>query len=69
MNGEPNLKKIPSYLKEKLKDGMKKESKSMSSKLENMFFCITLVLDSLPEDSSPNAKDPMLSRMFIDLEP
>ena len=31
--------------KKKLKDGMTKESKSVSLKSENMFFCITLVLD------------------------
>ena len=30
----------------------------MSSKLENMFFCTTLVLDSLQENSSPNGKGP-----------
>ena len=48
---------------------MIKESKSMSSKLENMFFCTTLVSDSLQENSSPNGKDPMLSRRFIDMEP
>ena len=54
--------------KEKVKDGMIKESKSVSSKLENMFFCTTLVLDSLQENSSPNGKDPMLSRRFIGLE-
>ena len=69
MNGEPKLMKMPSYLKKKLKDGMIKESKSVSLKLENMFFCTTLVLDSLQENSSPNGKDPMLSRRFIDVEP
>ena len=68
MNGEPKLKKMPSYLKKKLKDGMIK-SKSGNSKLENMFFCTTLVLDSLYENSSSNGKDPMLSRRFIDREP
>ena len=47
MNGEPKLMKMPSYLKKRLKDGMIKESKSMSSKLENMFFCTNLVSDSL----------------------
>src|SRR5215216_3211289 len=46
MNGEPKIMKMPSYLKKKLKDGMIKESKSVSSKLENMFFCTTLVSDS-----------------------
>ena len=45
MNGEPKLMKMPSCLKKKLKDGMTKESKSVSLKLENMFFCTTLVLD------------------------
>ena len=54
--------------KEKVKDGMTEESKSMSSKLENMFFCTTLVSDSLQQNSSPNGKDPMLSRRFIGLE-
>ena len=68
MNGEPRLMKMPSYLKKKLKDGMIKESKSVSSKLENMFFCTTLVSDSLQENSSLNGKDPMLSRRFIDME-
>ena len=68
MNGERKPMKMPSYLKKKLKDGMIKESKSMSSKLEYMFFCTTLVSDSLQENSSPNGKDPMLSRRFIDPE-
>ena len=68
MNGEPKLMKMPSYLNKKLKDGMIKESKSVSSKLENMFFCTTLISDSLQENSSPNGKDPMLSRRFISLE-
>ena len=54
--------------KEKLKDGMTKEFKSVSLKLENMFFRITLVLDSLQANSSPNGKDPMSSRRFIDPE-
>src|SRR3989337_1768769 len=69
MNGEPKLMKMPNYLKKKLKDGMKKESKSGNSKLENMFFCITLVLDSLQENFSLNGKDHILSRRFIILEP
>ena len=68
MNGEPKLMKMQSYSKNKLKDGMIKESKRVTSKLENMFFCTTLILDSLQENSSPNGKDPMLSRRFIDLE-
>ena len=61
--------KMPSYLKKKLKDGMIKKSKSVSSKLENIFFCTTLILDSLQENSSQNGKAPMLSRRFIGLEP
>ena len=36
---------------------MIRESKSVSLKLENMFFCTTLILDSLQENSSPNGKD------------
>ena len=44
--------KMPSYLKQRLKDGMIKESKSMSSKLENIFFCTTLVSDSLQANFS-----------------
>ena len=54
--------------KEKLKDGMTKESKSVSSRLENMFFCTTLISESLQENSSPNGKDPMSSRRCIDPE-
>ena len=46
MNGEPKLMKMQSYSKEKLKDAMRKESKSVSLKSENMFFCTILVLDS-----------------------
>ena len=45
MNAEPKPMKMPSCLKKKLKDGMTKEFKSVSLKLENMFFCTTLVLD------------------------
>ena len=55
--------------KENLKDGMTKEFKSVSLKLENMFFCTTLVLDSLQANSSPNGKVPMSSRRFTGLEP
>ena len=69
MNGEPKLMKMQNYSKRKLKDGMTKESKSVSLKSENMLFCTTLVLDSLQENSSQNGKDPMLSRRFIGLEP
>ena len=60
--------KMQSYSKKKLKDGMTKESKSMSLKLENMFFCKTLILDFWQENSSPNGKDPMSSRRSIDPE-
>ena len=59
---------MPSYLKKKLKDGMIKEFESVNLKLENMFFCKTVVSDSLQENSSQNEKDPMLSRRFIGLE-
>ena len=45
MKGEPKLMKMPSYSKKKLKDGTTKESKSGNSKLENMFFYTTLILD------------------------
>ena len=69
MNGEPKLKKMPNYSKKKLKDDMTKEFKSMSLKSENMFFCTTLILDSLQENSPQNGKAPMLSRRFIGLEP
>ena len=69
MNGEPKLMKMQNYSNKKLKDGMTKESKSMSLKSENMFFCTTLVSDSLQEKSSQNGKAPMLSRRFIGLEP
>ena len=66
MNGEPKPIKMPNYSKKNLKDGMIKEFESVSSKLENMFFCTTLVSDSLQENSSSNGKDPMLSRRFIE---
>ena len=66
---KPNLMKMPNYLKKKLKDGMTKEFKSVSLKLENMFFCTTLVLDFLQESSSRNGKAPMSSRRFIGPEP
>jgi hypothetical protein len=69
MNGEPKLMIIPNYLNKKLKDGMTKESKSGNSKLENMFFYTTLILDSLQENFSLNGKDHILSRRFIALEP
>ena len=69
MNGEPKPMKMQSYLKKMLKDGMIKESKSGSSKLQNMFFCTTLISDSLQENFSPSGKDHILSRLFIVLEP
>ena len=69
MNGEPKFMKMSSYLEKKLKYGMIKESKSVSSRLENMFFCTTLVSDSLHENSSQNGKAHMSSRRFTGLEP
>ena len=42
MNGEPRLMKMLSYSKKILKDGMTKESKSVSSRWGNMFFRTTL---------------------------
>ena len=68
MNGKPKHMKMQSYSKKKLKDGMTKEFKSVSLKLENMFFCTTLVSGSLQENSSPNGKDPISLRRSIDLE-
>ena len=47
---------MPNYSKKRLKDGMTKESKSGSLKLENMFFCTTLILDFLQEISSRNGR-------------
>ena len=43
MNGEPKLMKVQSYSNKKLKDGMTKESKSVSLGLENMCYYSTLV--------------------------
>ena len=43
MNGESKLMKMLSYLNKKIKDGMVRESKSLSLKSKNMFFCTTLV--------------------------
>ena len=37
MNGEPKLMKMQNYSKKKLKDGITKESKSVSLKSENMY--------------------------------
>ena len=50
------LMKMQSYSKKKLKGGMTKEFKNMSLKSESMFFCTTLVSDSLKENSSPNGR-------------
>ena len=69
MNGEPKPMKMPSCLKKNLKDGMTNESKSVSLKLENMFFCTTLVLDFLQVSSSLNGKAHTSSRRFTGLEP
>ena len=69
MSGEPKLMEMQNYSKRKLKDGMTKESKSVSLKSENMFFCTNLVLDSLQESSSQNGKAHMSSRRFTGLEP
>ena len=60
MNGEPKLMKMPNYLKKKLKDDMTKESKSGNSKLENMFFCTTLISDYLQENFSLNWEGPYI---------
>src|SRR6266498_139532 len=54
--------------KEKVKRWHDTESKSVSSKSKNMFFCTTPVSGSLQENSSLNGKDPTLSRRFIGLE-
>ena len=51
--------KMQNYSKKNLKDGMTKESKSVSLKSENMFFCTTLISDSLQENSSQNGKAPI----------
>ena len=69
MNGEPKPMKMPNCSKKKLKDGMIKESKSVSSKSENTFFCTTLVFDFLQESSSQNGKAHMSSSRFTGLEP
>ena len=69
MNGEPQAYENAKLFKEKLKYGMTKESKSVSLKSENVFFCTTLISDYLQENSSQNGKAPMLSRRFIGLEP
>ena len=69
MNGEAKTMRMPSYSKKNSNAGMTRESKSVSFKSENMFFCTTLVSDSLQENSSQNGKAHMLSRRFIGLEP
>ena len=61
--------KMQNYSERKLKDGMIKESKSVSSKSENKFFCTTIILDFLQESSSRNGKAHMTSRRFTGLEP
>ena len=55
--------------KEKVKRWHDKRIQSMSLKLENMFFCTTLVLDFLQESSSQNRKAHTSSRRFTCLEP
>ena len=55
--------------KEKVKRWHDKRIQSMSLKLENMFFCTTLVLDFLQESSSLNGKAHTSSRRFTGLEP
>ena len=55
--------------KQKVKRWHEKESKSGNSKLVNMFFCTTLISDSLQESSSLNGKDHILLKRFIVLEP
>ena len=54
--------------KEKVKRWHDKRIQKREFKVGNMFFCTTLISDSLQENSSPNGKDPMLSRRFIGLE-
>ena len=49
--------------------GMTNESKRVSLKSENMFFCTTLVLDYLQENSSQNGNAHMSLRRFTALEP
>ena len=43
---------------------MIKESKSVCSKLENLFFCTTLVSNSLQENSSPNGKTYVIEEVY-----
>ena len=69
MNGEPKLMKMQNYSNKKLKDGMIKESKSVSLKSENMFFCTTLISDSLQENFSQNGKGPYVIEEVFGLEP
>ena len=68
MNGEPKLIRMQNYPKKKLKGGITIEFKNVSLKSESMFFCTTLVSDSLQANSSQNGKAPMSSRGFIGLE-
>ena len=69
MNGEPKLMKMQSYSKKKLKDGMTKESKSVSLKLENMFFCTTLVLDFFAGKLLSKWEGPYVIEEVTGLEP
>ena len=55
--------------KEKVKKWHDKRIRKREFKLKDIFFCTTLVLDSLQENSYPNGKNPMLSKRSIDLEP
>ena len=55
--------------KEKVKRWHDKRIQKQEFKFVNMFFCTTLVLDSLQENFFPNGKDLILSKWFIILEP
>ena len=55
--------------KEKVKRWHDKRIQKHEFKVENMFFCTTLVLDFLKESSSQNGKAHMSSRRFTGLEP
>ena len=55
--------KVPSYLKKKLKDGKKFENGN--SKWVSMFYCTTLISDSLQENFSLNGKDRISSKKSI----
>ena len=51
--------------KEKFKRWHGKRIQKREFKVGEYVFCTTLISDSLQENSSPNGKDPMLSRRFI----